>query len=206
MAKAPKPRAAPKTATKKAKPADDLTVTLDEFAALCGVTPETMRAHLKTAPVDADWMLVRGRPGVGYQIEAKGALAWYRTRKTAGASGPDDIRRRQLEEWRLQMLGDVGSDEGLNLTGKQRYEEYKAGEAEMDFLTKMGSLCRADEIEGAMMNAAIELRRHLQAIGPTIRKKFDLGREVEAAIETLIAERLTAFVTKIGAPADTDAG
>lgn len=83
MAKAPKPRATARTASKKAKPADDLTVSLDEFAALCGVTPETMRSHLKTAPVDADWMLVRGRPGVGYQIAAKGALAWYRISRSS---------------------------------------------------------------------------------------------------------------------------
>ena len=34
--------------------AGGLIVNLDEFANLCGVTPETMRAHLSDAPADAE--------------------------------------------------------------------------------------------------------------------------------------------------------
>lgn len=199
MAKAPKPRTTARTASKKAKPADDLTVSLDEFAALCGVTPETMRSHLKTSPPDAEWMRVRGRPGVGYQIEAKGALAWYRSRGTGTGAGTDEIRQQRLAELRAQMLGDGdgGDDEGLILTGKQRYDEFRAGRAALDYLAEIKVLVRADEMEDATVNAVIELRRQLQEIGPRIRKKFDLPREAETAIETTIAESLAMFVKKL---------
>ena len=156
MAKAPKSRATARTASKKAKPADDLTVSLDEFAALCGVTPETMRSHLKTSPPDAEWMRVRGRPGVGYQIEAKGALAWYRSRGTGTGAGTDEIRQQRLAELRAQMLGDGdgGDDEGLILTGKQRYDEFRAGRAALDYLAEIKVLVRADEMEDATVNGS----------------------------------------------------
>jgi hypothetical protein len=122
MARTSTPRAAPRK-----RKSNELIVSLDEFAALCGVTPETMRNHLKQAPAEADWLLARGRRGVGYKIAAEAALAWYRQRGAGG--GTDTARQAQLAELRLQMLGDAGDDDGLLLTGKQRYEEYRAGEA-----------------------------------------------------------------------------
>ncbi|WP_294354070.1 hypothetical protein [uncultured Sphingomonas sp.] len=192
MARTSTPRAAPRK-----RKSNELIVSLDEFAALCGVTPETMRNHLKQAPAEADWLLARGRRGVGYKIAAEAALAWYRQR--GAGDGADTARQAQLAELRLQMLGDAGDDDGLLLTGKQRYEEYRAGEAELAYRLSIGELCRVAEIENETVNAVIELRRQLQGIGPTIRRKFALGREVEIGIDELIAEKLIAFVKVLDA-------
>lgn len=192
MARTTTPRAAPRK-----RKSNELIVSLDEFAALCGVTPETMRNHLKQAPAEADWLLARGRRGVGYKIAAEAALAWYRQR--GAGDGADTARQAQLAELRLQMLGDAGDDDGLLLTGKQRYEEYRAGEAELAYRQSIGELCRVAEIENETVNAVIELRRQLQGIGPTIRRKFGLGREVEIGIDELIAEKLIAFVKVLDA-------
>lgn len=186
----------PRQGARKRK-ANELIVSLDEFAALCGITAETMRSHLKQAPVDADWMLVRGSRGVGYKIAAQAALEWWRGRSAGGDA--DDLRRQQMAELRLQMLGDAGDDEGLLLTGKQRYEEYKAGEAELAYRQSIGELCRVADIEGETVNAVIELRRELQKVAPTIRRKFNLDREVETAIHDLIADKLQVFVKKLDA-------
>ena len=192
MARAATPRAAPRK-----RKSNELIVSLDEFAALCGVTPETMRNHLKQAPAEADWLLARGRRGVGYKIAAEAALAWYRQR--GAGDGVDSARQAQLAELRLQMLGDAGDDDGLLLTGKQRYEEYRAGEAELAYRQSIGELCRVAEIENETVNAVIELRRQLQGIGPTIRRKFGLDRDVEIGIEELLAEKLAAFVKALDA-------
>lgn len=192
MARAATPRAAPRK-----RKSNELIVSLDEFAALCGVTPETMRNHLKQAPAQADWLLARGRRGVGYKIAAEAALAWYRQR--GAGDGIDNARQQQLADLRLQMLGDAGDDDGLLLTGKQRYEEYRAGEAELAYRQSIGELCRAAEIESETVNAVIELRRQLQAIGATIRRKFGLERDVEIAIDELLAEKLIAFVKALDA-------
>ena len=192
MARAATPRAAPRK-----RKSNELIVSLDEFAALCGVTPETMRNHLKQAPAEADWLLARGRRGVGYKIAAEAALAWYRQR--GAGDGVDGARQAQLAELRLQMLGDAGDDDGLLLTGKQRYEEYRAGEAELAYRQSIGELCRVAEIENETVNAVIELRRQLQGIGPTIRRKFGLDRDVEIGIEELLAEKLAAFVKALDA-------
>lgn len=198
MARASTPRAAPRK-----RKVHELIVSLDEFAALCGVTPETMRTHLKQAPADAEWLLERGRRGVGYKIAAEKALAWWRGRSAHG--GAEDARKQQLAELRLQMLGDAGDDEGLLLTGKQRYEEYKAGEAELAYRQSIGELCRVADIEAETVNAAIELRRQLQTVARTIRHQFNLPVEVETAIDALIGAKLAAFVKVLDADVD-DAG
>lgn len=198
MARASTPRAAPRK-----RKAHELIVSLDEFAALCGVTPETMRTHLKQSPANAEWLLERGRRGVGYKIAAEAALAWWRSR--SASAGEDNARQQQLAELRMQMLGDAGDDEGLLLTGKQRYEEYKAGEAELAYRQSIGELCRVADIEAETVNAAIELRRQLQTVARTIRHKFDLSVEVETALDALIGEKLAAFVKVLDADVD-DAG
>ncbi len=199
MAKASTPRAA-----LRKRAAADLIVSLDEFASLCGVTPETMRTHLKQAPAEADWLLARGRRGVGYKIAAEAALAWWRSRAAGG--GEDELRLQALAQLRLQMLGDAGDDEGLGLTGKQRLDEYKAAQAEIIYRQSIGELCRVTEIEGETVNAVIELRRQLQGVGPAIRREFALDREVETAIELLIGEKLAAFVKKLEVDVDVDGG
>lgn len=199
MARSSTPRAAPRK-----RKSNELIVSLDEFAALCGVTPETMRNHLKQAPAEADWLLARGRRGVGYKIAAEAALGWYRQR--GAGNGADTARQAQLAELRLQMLGDAGDDDGLLLTGKQRYEEYRAGEAELAYRQSIGELCRVAEIENETVNAVIELRRQLQGIGATIRRKFGLGREVEIGIDEMIAEKLIAFVKVLDADVEPDDG
>lgn len=185
---------------KRRKPAE-LIVSLDEFASICGVTPETMRSHLRDAPADAAWMIERGRRGVGYKIAAAPAVEWWKSRK-GGGSG-DDARLAAVAELRMQMLGDAGGDEdGVLLTGKQRYEEYKAGQAELAFREAIGELCRVAEWESETVNAVIELRRQLQRVPAAVRKRFELPREAEIAIEEAIAEQLVAFIGKL----DVDVG
>lgn len=181
----------------------DLIVSLDELASICGVTPETMRKHLKSAPEDAAWLLERGRRGVGYQIEAAGAVAWWKSR--AGDDDEDDSRRAALSEWRQKALGDLADGEGNGLTGKERYEEFRAAQAELAYRMKIGELCRAAEFEDHTVNAVIELRRQLQAVGPAVRREFGLAREVADAIETKIGEQVAAFVKKLGTGGEPDA-
>lgn len=186
----------------KKRSASELIVSLDEFASICGVTPETMRKNLKEAPTDAPWLVERGRRGVGYKIAAAGAVAWWRNRSAGG--GEDDAKLAAIAELRMQMLGDAGDDEGMLLTGKQRYEEYRAGEAELLYRKTIGELCRIADIEAETSNAAIELRRQLQGVGPAIRREFGLGKEVETAIEAAIGERLAAFIKTLDADVDGD--
>ncbi|MBB5715416.1 hypothetical protein [Sphingomonas aerophila] len=96
MARSSTPRQAPKK-----RKAAELIVSLDEFASICGVTPETMRKHLAQAPADAPWLIERGRRGVGYKIAAGGAVAWWRTRSAGG--GEDDAKLAAIAELRMQM-------------------------------------------------------------------------------------------------------
>jgi hypothetical protein len=192
-------RSSPQRAPRKRK-ASELIISLDEFASICGVTAETMRSHLKQAPADAEWLIERGRRGVGYKIRAADAVAWWKSRSNSG--GDDDIRRAQLAEWRLTALGDAGDDEGLGLTGKQRFDEYRAGEAELAYRQAIGELCRAADIEEETVNAVIELRRQLQGVGPIIRHKFKLDKEVQTAIDEEIASRLAAFIKVLDVDAD----
>ena len=184
-------QATPRPGNRKRR-SDELIVSLDEFASLCGVTPETMRTHLKGAPPSAPWLLARGRRGVGYKIGAEGALAWWRQR--AGSDGEDDVRRQKLAELRLQMLGGDAGEDDLLLPGKQRREEFLAGQAELSYREAMGELARVPDLDAEMANAVIELRRHLQQVGGTIRRSFGLAREVQDAIDEMIAGRLQKFV------------
>ena len=196
MARAATPRQPPRK-----RKANELIISLDEFASICGVTPETMRTHLKQAPANAEWLLERGRRGVGYKIAATGAVAWWQSRS---GNGDDDVKRAAIAELRMQMLGDAGDDEGLLLTGKQRFEEFKAGEAELAYRLSIGELCRVTEIESETTNAVIELRRKLLRVGPAVRRKHGLSRDVEGAITEAIGAALNDFVAKLDV--DFDAG
>ena len=199
MARASTPRkASPR------RPAGELIVSLDELASILGVTPETMRSHLKQAPANADWLIERGRRGVGYKIAAAGAVAWWRSR--SGGDSEDDSRRAALAEWRLTSLGDAGDDEGFGLTGKQRSDEYAAAIRELEFRKLIGQLCLVGDVEDETANAVIELRRELQGIGSTVRRRFGFEREVETAIDDAIADKLKAFVEKLGVDVDVSGG
>lgn len=190
------------TARPRRRKSAELIVSLDEFASICGVTPETMRKHLAQAPADAAWMVEKGRRGVGYKIAAGGAVAWWKNRSAGSAT--DDARSAEMAELRMQMLGDTGDDEGLLLTGKQRFEEYKAGQAELLYRELIGELCRVAEIEGETANAVIDLRRSLQGVGRTVRHRFSLDREVEAAIDEALEKALAAFVKKLDGDVDAN--
>jgi phage terminase Nu1 subunit (DNA packaging protein) len=199
MARASTPRAAPRK-----RRADELIVNLDEFASLCGVTPETMRGHLKVAPADAKWILERGARGRGYKIAAQAALEWWR--KRTANDGEDADRRQRLAELRLQMMGGDAGEEDVLLTGKQRYEEYRAGEAELAYRQAIGELARLADIENELVNSVIELRRQLQGVGRSIRRKFGLDRDVESAIDELIGKRLKEFVKALDVDDESIAG
>lgn len=189
----------PRQQPRKRKAAD-LVVGLDDFASICGVTPETMRKHLPKGP--ADWILERGGRGRGYKIAAAAAVEWWKTRSSGG--GDEAEKAAAIAELRLQMLGDAGDDEGLLLSGKQRYEEFRAGQAELEYRETIGELCRVADIEGETVNAVIELRRQLQGVGNAIRRRFGLDLEVATAIDEAIGERLAAFVAKIDVDVDGD--
>ncbi len=198
MARAATPRAAPRR-----RKADELIVTLEEFASICGVTRETMRSHLKSAPVKAPWILERGTRGRGYKIVAEGGVEWWKQR--AANDGGDGGKNAKLAAMRLQMLGGDASEDDLLLPGKQRGDEFKAGLAELEYREAMGELVRVADIEGETVNAVIELRRQLQGVGQIIRRKFSLDREVQDAIDGLIAERLVLFMEALDADVGDDA-
>lgn len=197
MARASTPRAAPKK-----RSAGELIVNLDEFASLCGVTSETMRSHLKSAPARAPWILERGARGRGYKIAALLGVEWWKQRSASSAN--DDGRAAQLAALRLQMLGGDASEDDLLLSGKQRGDEFKAGLAELEYREAMGELARVSDYEADTVNAVIELRRQLQGIGKTVRRRFALEREVEDAIDELIADRLKQFVEALDVDASGD--
>lgn len=180
---------------KRAKP--ELIVSLDEFASICSVTPETMRKHLVDAPADAPWMIERGRRGVSFKIAAPGAVAWWKSRSTGG-DPEDDERRSHLAEWRLMALGDGGDDEGFRMTGSERSAEFQAGIVELNYREKIGELVKAATIYEETVNAVIELRRQLLRVAPEIRRELGLDKDAELAIEEKISDRLMAFVTKLG--------
>ncbi len=90
MARTATPRAAPRK-----RKSSELIISLDEFASIVGVTPETMRTHMKQAPADAAWVLERGRRGVGYKIAAGGAVAWWQSRS---GGGDDDAKRAAIAD------------------------------------------------------------------------------------------------------------
>lgn len=183
-------------AAPKARRSAELIVNLDELAAICSVTPETMRTHLAGAPADADWIVQRGRRGVGYKLKAEGAVTWWRSRGAENDAGEDD-RRRKLAELRMSMLGGDAAEDTLTLSGKQRYEEFRAGEAELAYRQAIGELVRVADLEPELVNAVIDLRRNLQAIGRTIRRKFQLTKPVELAIDKLIGGLLEEFARKL---------
>lgn len=184
-------RRAPKRAAK-----GPLIVSLDEFASICSVTPETMRKHLADAPADAEWMIERGRRGVGYKIAAPGAVAWWKSRSSVG-DAEDDARRSQLAEWRLMAMGDGGDDEGFRMTGAERSAEFQAGMVELRYRELIGELARVATIQDEIANAVIELRRQLLRVAPELRREHGFEKELELAIEAKIAERLAAFVAKL---------
>jgi len=190
MARAETPRRAPK---KRAKP--EVIATLDEFASICSVTPETMRKHLADASADAAWMIERGRRGVGYKIAVAGAVEWWTNRAKAG---DDDVRRSAIAEWRMMALGDGGDDEGFRMTGSERSAEFNAGMVELKYRELIGELARVATIQDEIVNAVIELRRQLLRVAPEIRREHSLTKEMELAIEAKIAERLAAFVSNLG--------
>ncbi|MBB4154165.1 hypothetical protein GGQ80_002075 [Sphingomonas jinjuensis] len=192
MARPAKPRPAPRK-----RKSDEIIVNLDEFASLCGVTTETMRSHLRTAPAKAPWILERGARGRGYKIVALAAIEWWKQR--AASAGDDDGRAAKLAELRLQLLGGDASEDDLLLTGKQRGDEFKAGLAELEYREAMGELVRVQDIEAETVNAIIELRRQLQTVGQVIRRRFSLDREVQDAIDEMIAERLRLLVEALDA-------
>ena len=181
---------------------DELIVNLDEFASICGVSRETMRDHLKTAPPKAAWILERGTRGRGYKIAAEAAVQWWQ--KRSSATGEDDAKLQRMAQMRLTLMGGDANEDDLVLSGKQRGDEFKAGLAELEYRETMGELVRASDIEAETVNAVIELRRQLQGIGRKIRRRFNLEREVEDAIDDLIAEQLRAFVKTLDVDADVE--
>ena len=194
--------AASARSTPRKRTSDELIVNLDEFASICGVTRETMRSHLKAAPARSPWILERGTRGRGYKIAAEGGVNWWK--KRAGDDASDDGKNARIAAMRLQMLGGDANEEDLLLSGKQRGDEFKAGLAELEYREAMGELVRVADNEAETVNAVIELRRQLQGVGKIVRRRFSLDREVEDAVDELIAERLKLFVEALDVDAEPE--
>lgn len=184
-----------------------LIVDLNEFSELCGVTAETMRAHIKALTEDPVWMIKRGQRGSGYEIDAEGGVAWWKD-KRANEEQASAERRAQLAQLRLDLLGDaVEDEERLGLSGRQRLDDYAAALKRIELGKAMGQLIERGPLEAALSAAAVEHRRVLQLIPGQMMAECGLSNADAAQLEAMIAKAIDDFWNKRflpAAPASTD--
>jgi phage terminase Nu1 subunit (DNA packaging protein) len=181
-----------------------ITLNLEAFADLCGVTPRTMQQHLKQAPVNAPWLLDRGGPGRSYRIEPHEGAAWFRARRTPTATRLTEEQQQRLAGVRANMLGEGVAHEDLILSGKRRYEEYKAAEAELAYRKALGELCPVAEMHDALTDLVIRYRSALAHIPAAMRRRFNLEREAEDWLYQTIADGLKEMVRGLDAAFHAD--
>jgi len=182
---------------------DALIVSLDEFAELAGVTPETMRAHLKELGRDGSpmpvWLIERGDRGRAYKIEAEGAIAWWQAKREADEQVGAD-RAARLQQLRFETIGGVvEKQEQLSLSGRQRREEYAAAMEGIKYRKMLSQLVERADVERVLTTAAVEHRRALQKLpaeyGIAVGLTEDQQRKLEAMIEQAVA-KFVATITK----------
>ena len=181
-----------------------LVVNLDEFAELCGVTGETMRAHFKSVEGEPDWLIKRGTRGRGYEIDAEGGLAWWRKLRD-DAAAQTAARAEQLAQLRLELIGDAEGEEAIALSGKQRREEYAATLDRIKLRRIMGELVERAEVEARLTAAAVEHRRQLMLVPGEFAALTGMTPADVAPLERLIAKAVDAFWSKQFMPGDGDA-
>lgn len=181
-----------------------LIVSLDEFAELCQVTPETMRAHLKeldrSGAAAPGWMIERGDRGRKYQIEALGGLAWWRDKRETEAAG-DAERQGRLRQLRLDVVGDAAdTPELLTLPGKARREEYAAAMEAVKYRKMLGQLVEKVDVQRELTGASVELRRALQRVAPEFAIAAGLSADQQRDLDGRIERALDTFVAQIEKP------
>ena len=175
----------------------ELIVNLEEFAGLCGVTGETMRAHLKGVEGDPTWLLERGDRGRGYRIEALGGLAWWRAKRDTEEQQSAE-RRAQLAQMRLDLVGDqVEASAQLGMTGKQRREEYAAAEAAVKYRKMMGELVDRNDMIHALSSAASQLKRRLLQVPGEFAIREGLTPQSVTPLEGMLARAIEDFLRTI---------
>lgn len=177
-----------------------LIVNLDEFSELCGVTSETMRAHVRGVEGEPVWLVERGDKGRGYKIEAEGGLAWWKSRLDAHETASAE-RRAALQQLRFEHLGDAAEGEdALSMSGRQRREEYAAVVERIKLRRMMGELVEVAPLEAALSSAVVELRRQLMMVPAEFAAGEGLTPEQVKALKALIGRALESFVGKLPAP------
>lgn len=177
--------------------AEPLIVSLEEFAELCGVTPETMRAHLRTVEGQPDWLIEKGDRGRAYKIEPVGGIAWWKARREAEDNASEE-RRLQLAQLRMDLVGGaVEATETLSLSGRARSEEYGAAFKAIELRKAMGELVVKAELQHEMLVAVVELRRRLMLTPGEFAIVGGLEPEQVRPLEGIIASALDAFVRSL---------
>lgn len=174
-----------------------LVVNLDEFSELCGVTAETMRAHVRTVEGNPAWLIERGTRGRDYKIDAELGVAWWRAKREADAAASDE-RQAQLQQLRLELLGSAAEDEeALTLSGRQRREEHEAAMARIKLRRTMGELVEVAPLEHLLSTAVIALRGQLANLPGEFGVKEGLEPAQVTALEAMVQRVLDRFAGEI---------
>jgi predicted ArsR family transcriptional regulator len=186
----------------------ELIVSLDEFAELAGVTAETMRVHLRELLKDGTpqpaWLIERGERGRAYKIEAEGGIGWWQAKRDADDQA-DEARRAQLQQMRLELVGDTAEQaEALSLSGRQRREEYGAALEAIKYRKLLKQLVDTAELERVLSHIAVDHRRRLQRIPAEFGIAVGLTAEQQRQLEGMIERSVDAFVAAICAPGAFD--
>lgn len=178
-----------------------LVVNLEEFSELCGVTPETMRGHIRAVEGGPAWLIERGDRGRGYKIETDGGIAWWRAKREE-AEASDAEHQQNLAQLRLELLGDrVERDDALALSGKQRRDEYAAAMDRIRLRRTMGELVERAEIEPLLSHAAVEARRRLMLVPGEYAALAGLDPAEVKPLEEMIARVVDEFAAALVLPA-----
>ena len=170
---------------------------LEEFAKVCGVTPETMRAHLKTVEGEPDWLIAKGDRGRGYEIEAAAGVEWWKARQDSAASANAE-RLAQLAQMRFDLLGPVGGEAApLTMSGRMRSEEIDAAFKELNFRKAKGELVEVAEVQHALIPAIVELRRRLALCSGEFAILAGLEPDQVRPLEGIHARAMDAFVASL---------
>lgn len=185
---------------------DRLVVNLDEFAELCGVTPETMRGYVKAVEGEPDWLIKRGTRGRGYEIDARGGLTWWRKLRDDEAAATAD-RAAQLGQLRLELTGGIiETQEALALSGKQRIQEYQAAEAAAKYRKTMGDLIDRNDLVEALASVIVDLRHRLMQVPGEFAVREGLNPHLAIPLEEMIGRAIDDFVRGIAKEAPAEIG
>lgn len=180
-----------------------LVVNLEEFSELCGVTAETMRGYLRGLEFEPAWLIERGDLRREYQIEAHGAVAWWKAKRAEN----ERLAAEQIEavsQLRLDILGEEAvGDELLTLSGKQRREEHLAALDRIKLRRTMAGLLEVDALTLLIDQSANELRQIMKGLCTEARQVLQLSDAASDHLCSLVeasAENWIAAATSILRP------